>query len=125
MDQAVDVHHPRALELLRRDLHHLRAFFQRRGVPVHALAAFEALAVQPDAMPDGAPRSAPGSDGPGAVPCYRGSCGDETVVADALGHLEARLQEQAQRHASCACADGDIDQGGNKGAGVSGAAALP
>jgi hypothetical protein len=93
-----------------------------RPLPVHAL---EALVVQPDAMHDGGPRSAPGSDGPGAVPCYRGSCGDEAVVTDALDRLEAHLQEQAQRHASCACADGDTDEGGNKGASVSGAAALP
>jgi serine/threonine-protein kinase RIO1 len=122
LGQAVDVHHPRALELLRRDLHNLRTFFARRGVPVHATAALEALVVQPDALPDGGP-----SSGPGSSTVHRGGCGDEAVVADALDRLEvACLQEQAQRRAPNACADGDDnDAGGNDGASASGTKAPP
>ena len=111
LGQAIDVHHPRALELLRRDLLNLRTFFARRKVAVHALTTLEAFVVQPKALPDGGPNlnnSGTTSD-PGSIsiissssssssssskdesfpnPRHRGGCGDEDVVADALERLE-------------------------------------
>jgi len=103
LGQAIDVHHPRALELLRRDLANVRTFFARRKVPVHALATLEAFVVQPYALPDGGPNlnksntnsssntsnlrsSSTGESCPS--PSHRGGCGDEDIVADALERLE-------------------------------------